>query len=113
MKIIAGTEQYVYSRQSACTYKHQCAASPTIDGEQCDECKDNVCHSCDDYIEEYIADIVTCRLEYFLCVVENDICAAPLLKHCYDDSKYKYLAVFMTEEHLQSTFLVCCRCTAH
>ena len=55
--------------------------------------KDNVGNTRNDDVDEHIVDVEACAHEDFLCIVEDDVRAAPLLEHGNHQTKQQHTAI--------------------
>ena len=87
MQIITGAQCQVDQSQSTGTNQHQRTASPLLNGVEGNEGEDDIGNTRDDDVDEHAVDIEASTDENLLRIVEDDICATPLLEHCYHQSQ--------------------------
>ena len=79
--MITEAEDGVDDHQSGNPTQEEEASPISIDGPKGNQCEDNIHGSGDDDVEEYAGDLISSGREDFLCIVKNDINAAPLLQN--------------------------------
>ena len=87
--VVAGAQGKVDDAQSARAQKHERAPPPLLYGVEGNEREEHIGYARDDDIDEHAIDIVARADEDFLCIVEDDVSAAPLLEDGDEDAKEK------------------------
>ena len=98
MKEITSTQNKINTCQPSRTKQHQGTTPQTVYSEDGNKSEYHIGNSRYHNIKQYISQRITCRLEYFLSLIKNDIRPAPLLEHGYYNTQYKHLPIRWTEQ---------------
>ncbi len=102
MEIVTGTEDGIYYRETAGADQHQAAAAEPVDRVDCHECKHDIRNTCQHDVEQHFAKVISGIGKNLLCIIENDICAAPLLENSNNDAEKQHPAVGAAEQQAQA-----------
>ena len=96
--IIASAQDQVDKPQTACSYQHQCPASPLLNGIKGYKSEDHIGDTGNDDVDEHPIHIKACTYKDLLGIVEDDIRAAPLLENGNHKAEQQHMAVFLRGE---------------
>ena len=105
MEVVAHTKYKVDGAKPSGTEQHQGPPPKTVDGEYRNDGKHHVGDAGHDDVEQHIAYLISRRLEDFLCIIEYDIGAAPLLEDRNDYAEQQHAAERTAEKHAQTALL--------